>query len=43
MRDIRVSSLSGNSVSVYQGTSGGELTELTELTSAGAYEAAAAE
>ncbi|MFF5145106.1 FG-GAP-like repeat-containing protein [Streptomyces sp. NPDC013157] len=44
--DVLVSSLNGNSVSVYTGTSGGslsELTELTELSAGGAYEAAAAD
>ena len=43
MTDVLVSSLNRNSVSVFQGTSGGGLSELTELTAAGAYEAAAAD
>ncbi|MFF4259623.1 FG-GAP repeat domain-containing protein [Streptomyces sp. NPDC001663] len=41
--DVLVSSLNGNSVSVFQGTSGGGLSELTGLTAACAYEAAAAD
>jgi hypothetical protein len=41
--DVLVSSLGGNSVSVFRGTSGGELTGPTELAAGGAYEATAAD
>ncbi|RPE44231.1 VCBS repeat protein [Streptomyces sp. Ag109_O5-1] len=41
--DVLVSSDNGNSVSVHTGTSGGSLSELTELSADGAYEATAAD
>ncbi|MFD3926141.1 FG-GAP-like repeat-containing protein [Streptomyces sp. NPDC058614] len=41
--DVLVSSLKGNSVTLFQGSETGELTQLAELSATGAYDAAAAD